>query len=107
VAEKLARVRLIKGDDITLRFTVVDEDGVAVNITGWAISWIMTSGLVKTVGAGVTITDAPNGVVEVEIDPVDTASLTEIHYCHKLRRTGTGTVSTLAYGNIQIIDPCG
>lgn len=107
------------GKDYVLQFTVEDSDGVAVDITGYAISWsmfpkLLTEGAAtipsfaaKTVGSGITLTDATNGILQVVIDDVDTDVLvgtqTDIpDYRHELRRTDSGSEAVLSYGSVVL-----
>lgn len=70
------------GDDLILKIAVTDADaGGFKNLTGAAVIWrasrkIGSSALIsKSVGSGITITDAVNGELEVELVPTDTEDL--------------------------------
>lgn len=98
------------GDDKTLQFTVKDQDGVVVDITGASITWAFaarvgaTAIASKTVGSGITITDAAAGVFQVTIDAADTASLTGGVLYHEAQLVDSGGVkSTIAYGDMTIL----
>lgn len=96
------------GEDKVLEFTVVDSAGAAVNITGWALEWILRSGageralLTKTVGSGVTITGGAGGVCQVAIADTDTDDLAAGRYWHALRRTDAGNEAVLSYGQVVL-----
>ncbi len=100
---------LFKGEDQVLEFTVLDSSDVAVDITGWAMTWTFAtaagvSSFTKTVGSGITITDAASGVLQVQIDAADTASLAKGPYHHSLERSDSGAVAVLSYGAAQLLD---
>jgi hypothetical protein len=93
------------GEDRTLRFTVLDENDAVVDITGYALEWVMrerpataTAAITKTTGSGITITDGPNGLCEVTIADADTLSLSPGTYFHTLRRTDDGLETVLSFG---------
>lgn len=81
---------LCSGDDRTLRFTITDDTGVPVNLTGmlaarWGCARLLANGnyvlpanVTKSLGSGVTLADAPGGVIEVAITGVETSLLTHI-----------------------------
>lgn len=89
-AEPKGPLNMVSGDIHTFLFAVVDEDGAAVNISGYGIAasiFTVTDGqpvtpaLVSyTVGAGVTITTAASGEFSVATAAVDTAGVSGRHY---------------------------
>ena len=98
------------GEDQLLRFTI--DDGAiptpaASDITGFALEWVLRLSpggpvalIAKTTGAGIVITDGPNGVCEVAIDDGDTINLQpSARYFHTLRRTDAGFETVLAFGD--------
>jgi hypothetical protein len=103
------RDQFVAGDDKTLRITI-DNDG---SIAGWALSFIFKRSrfdadadalFTKTVGDGVTISDAVNGVVDVQIDRADTVDAGPgMSYWYDLVRTDTGSYATEAYGNVVLL----
>lgn len=103
------------GTDRVLQFSVVDADDVAVNITGWALQWVLvrapgaaaSSGhlVSKTVGSGITITNGAGGVCQVAVEDADTDGLEGSDsplYRHELRRTDGGNEDILAYGTVVL-----
>ena len=100
------------GDTRVLELTITDEADAVVNLTGAAITWALskrnasevlpkgTAILTKTVGSGITITDAANGRADVAIDPADTADLKGEYY-HEVQLVLTDT-STVLYGLVTI-----
>lgn len=105
---------LFSGTDKLLEFSVVDADGAAQNITGWAMSWTLftrptppagaTALLTKTTGAGgISITDGSGGVCQVSIADTDTDDLIgDALYYHELRRTDSGNEDVLSYGTLWL-----
>lgn len=96
------------GEDKVLSFTVVDVAGAAVNITGWAIEWVLRERqgdralIEKAVGSGVTISDGPGGVCQVAVTDTDTDTLAGGRYWHALRRTDAGNEAVLSYGQVVL-----
>lgn len=96
------------GDDKTLTITVLDENESAVAITGATIAWRAsrshnkTADITKTTSSGITITDGPNGVFEVDLDADDTEDLKGIFY-HEAQVTFVdGSISTVLKGRMKI-----
>jgi hypothetical protein len=96
------------GTEKILRFTVTDEDGASVNLTGASVWWLLqdepNSGsliFLKTGGSGITVSGCTTDVVLA-------ASLTEGcalsgTYHHQLSASGiTYTPDVLAVGTVQI-----
>jgi ABC-type sulfate transport system permease subunit len=80
----------------------------ATTIAGWAITFTLKvrdrSGaalITRTVGSGITITDAVNGVFTVLLTAANT-TLTPGVYSYDIRRTDAGSATTLTYGFITI-----
>lgn len=99
------------GDDKTLTITVTDANDVVVDLTGAsALVWILKRSkhaaailVTKGLGAGVTITDAENGIFTVDLNPADTAALTQNNYYHEAQITdASGNISTLLIGTANI-----
>ncbi len=113
-----ALIEMFSGDSKILRYTVKDGSGAVIDITGAAFRWglfkldtdestptaknstVLTPPGEKTVGSGIVITDAANGVLEVTLDPADTAPLKGSFY-HEIEMILTET-STVAFGQIDI-----
>lgn len=93
------------GEDRSLDFTVLDGDDVAVNITNYALEWVLretpgsgTAAITKTTSDGITITDGPAGECRVAIADADTIDLSPGRYFHTLRRTDDGLETVLSFG---------
>lgn len=108
-------VTMARGDDEVLEGTIYQDDGVTEeDITGWDLWFtgklLITSGDVdavfqKTIGDGITVTDAANGAYEIAIDAADTdgfaASDTTIQ-CDLQAKDTLGKVKTLLTGRITV-----
>ena len=94
--------RIFAGEDRDLVYTVADSAGAAVDVTGWAISWV-AGAVTKTVGAGVALTTPASGVVTVTLAAADTEALSGLLSHYRLRRTDTGANVVLAYGRIKVL----
>lgn len=107
-----------RGDTRAITYTVVDEAGVAVDISVAQFIWILAEQdastaepqprpgstiLTKTEVTGVVIVDAPNGDIRIDIDSTDTVALrAPVTYYHEVQITLAGKVTTIAFGNITI-----
>ena len=70
------------GDDLNIVYTVQDETGAALGLTGSSVTWkALVSGTTTaavskaTGGSGITLTTPGSGVLTVDLDPSDTSSL--------------------------------
>ena len=101
------------GTDKVVQFTITDFAGVAQNITGWALRFVLTrrgslTALIeKTVGAGIAITNGAGGICQVSITDTDTNNLPtyglDPAYEYELRRTDDGNEDVLAYGSVVLL----
>lgn len=99
------------GDTKRLIVSVKDPDGAAVPLGGalsiqwWAAKRVSSSTRLveKGLGTGVTVTDAPNGVLRVDIDPDDTALVSGAFY-HELEVIDSGgDIQTVLKGTMTVI----
>lgn len=94
------------GEDRAFPFAIKDAAGAALPITGFAFEFVVRTSpgataatLTKTTGAGeITITDGPNGLLEVAILDADTLMLAPGSYHYTLRRTDDGSEQVAAFG---------
>src|SRR5262245_16720260 len=102
-------LRFIRAQDIVLKASMSPPR----DITGWSIQFEMrdrlggSSVLVKTVGSGITITDAGRGIISIALAKASTSGLTvsaELAagegYVWKIRRTDAGHTLVLARGQL-------
>lgn len=75
------------GDNITLNFTAFEEDGVTpLNLTGLDIKYGLARSageaplFMKTVGSGITVTNAAAGQFSVALAPADTLKFNGDYY---------------------------
>lgn len=111
------------GEDKTLSFTVLDADGVPMDISGWALAFIVRSKdtstgtpvLTKTTSSGITITGTYNATpasntqrAVVSLVDTDTAEndgtviIKPAKYRYSLKRTDSGSETILAFGNFVL-----
>ena len=97
------------GEKKVLHFTVVDSAGAAVNITGWALNWVLTDKpgttalITKTTSSGITITNGAGGVYQVTIDAADQTTLAAGTYYYRSWRTTSGSEQALAFGPVTLL----
>lgn len=100
------------GEDRTLAYSVVDEDGDPQVMTGWSLSWTLAprqgqeAVLTKTVGSGITVSngDGVNDLATVVVSDSDTEGLEKGPgtYYAELRRTDAGFEAVLSYGTVVL-----
>lgn len=97
------------GESLTIGQTVVDEAGAAVNISGATVHCSLARRPGGTVVAGTdesptsitaSVTDGPNGVLEVVIPKSLTITLLGTYYWHIDTEDGAGDQATVAHGFI-------
>lgn len=106
-------LKMYRGDTAQFRVTALDIDGNPLDITG-ASAWFTAKRTTqdgdvdavfqKTVGTGITITDAPNGVMLVQLAEADTNTLTKkeiLEYDLQIKDTSDG-VYTVARGALTV-----
>jgi len=105
-------IEFFSGNDITLRFSVIDtETSLPLNMSGsLELIWGLAKRqgvlpiITKTLNEGVNLTDAANGIVEVDLHHDETEPLKGEYY-HEMRLTTSGDKQiTLAYGEVNVIN---
>lgn len=90
------------GDDVLLRFGILDANGSSQDMTGNTASWIlqdeMNSACISVQKAG-TITGC---FVDITISGSDDTATLSGYYYHELTATASGSAVTLATGTIKI-----
>lgn len=96
----------VAGDTMVLTFSVVDDAGVAVNLTGATFRWgvgkrisiaqIGTPVVTKTLGSGVVVATPTSGVAVVTLTAGDMTAIGD--YIHELEITISGVSRTYARG---------
>jgi hypothetical protein len=72
---------IYQGKDKTIEVSIVDSSGLPVAISNYTFTWVVYKPetdniiLTKTSASGIIITDAANGVIEIDLKPSDTANL--------------------------------
>lgn len=99
-----------KGRSFTREIEILDDNDDPIDLTGLGVSFVLYSGLsvvlTQTVGAGVTVTDALNGIAQVTLSPIDTAALVGA-YSYEWAVTDVGFVFLVSMGPIDFADPSG
>jgi len=101
---------IYQGESRSLDYVITDDQGEPVDLTFYAPEWRLASRtdetplVTKTLGAGITYTDASQGMLTVELTPEDT-ELTPGLYRRELRlSSGSTQRHTADFGGIQITD---
>ncbi len=111
-------IEIHRGDARIVTFTVVDETGAPVDLAGKTLEWnysnkatdaveplgVAILSPTKTVGVGITVTDAPAGDAEVKLESADTVGQrATLEYYHELQVTdGTDPVTTM-FGIFKLV----
>lgn len=97
-----------QGADWFINFTYENPNGTPVNITGYtAALQIRTSPLAKTTvlsltnGSGITITGA-TGLIACQATAAQTTAITNGRYAYDLEITGSGIVTRIIQGTIEV-----
>lgn len=93
-----------RGDDRTLTGTVLDQDGEAVNISGWTIvfSAAEAPGETPIITVSASITDAAAGTFALDLTHTHTNTARRLAFDVQATTAG-GKVYTLATGVLSII----
>lgn len=110
---------LFQGTDHTLPCTILNRaEDTAIDITGWALSWMVkryksdadaAALITKTTSSGIAIsgvfdTDPVDNtqVATVTIEDTDTITLSPGLYHHELKRTTASSETVLIYGVLEL-----
>ncbi len=98
-----------QGDDVSVAFSVTDDAGAVVDLTGTTVVWRMapskysaSPSISKSTASGITVTDAVGGKFTVAIDAADTAGLGGIYYHEAQVTDAGGKVTTVATGWLTV-----
>ena len=92
----MSLTKAFSGDSIILKFNAVDEYGDVINLTGATLKWQLAQNatatplLTKTVGAGITVTNASGGLFEVRLSFFETRTLSPGNFYHEVELTTSG-----------------
>lgn len=103
-------IEIYRGDNRTFLVAVKDGDGAVVDITGASIKFSVKEEISdtdyviqKTVGSGITITGAANGIYEVYLVPADTQNIdVGVYEYDSELTTAAGNVYTLIRGEFTV-----
>jgi hypothetical protein len=102
-----------RGDAAAWAFTVRQPDGTAQDLTGLSARFTAkrrvddadgaAGSITRTVGSGITVTDAAAGTLVVELAAADTDALTtDTTLVWDLQLTGAGKPRTVAWGTLVV-----
>lgn len=102
---------LYAGESRVLNNTISDSAGNPVNLSGATITFKAAKRrngaaiITKSIGSGITVTNAGAGQHTVTLDPADTAALRGVLFWHIRVTDVGGRVSTTNIGTVAIYDP--
>jgi hypothetical protein len=98
---------LFAGDDAILTYTLTDETGAPLNLTGVSFTYTIAAYeggpavVTKTSASGlVVILNAIGGIVSVDLGNADTIALSGVMWQQLVMTDASGNVSTVSTGNI-------
>lgn len=103
----MASLTVVAQNDLILKYTVTDQDGDAVSLTGATIKWSIRrdletlAALEKTTSAGIAITDAAGGVFQVTITDTETENLTKRYVMEATIIDVDGFIYTITTDDIE------
>ena len=105
---------MIRGNSKLFAFPLTDSDGDPIDLTSCTVTMTAKSAytdtdasatFAKTIGDGITVISAANGVITVDLEPGDTSSLlgrtTRLVYDIQVQ-TAAGRVSTPVTGRLTV-----
>lgn len=110
MTKKSQNVEMVAGDHADLVVTITGSNGVAKNLTGATIKWVLYDDanavelLSKSTGSGVAITNALAGECTISLAPANTLTIAAGIYYHECEVTDAdGIVSTVLIGHVTIL----
>lgn len=103
------QLTIYQGESKSLDYEIALPDGTPKDLSLYFAEWRLTPRgdetpvIAKTLGNGITYTDAAAGQLIVELAPTDTEIPTGI-YRRELRITSSGNAHTADYGRLTIAD---
>lgn len=105
----MSKITVIRGDDITLNATFKDENGTAINITGYTIFFTVKDNYTSTDDTSALISktvtshsDPTNGKTLITLSKTDT-NLSEGNYYYDFQtKDGSGNISSTERGTFVI-----
>jgi len=102
----MSLLTMLRGETVTFALALTDGDDVPLDLAGKGLTFTANRGgttITKTIGAGITVTDEPGGLVEIEIEPDDTSDFEDrIVLAWNLSVTIGADVYTPLTGNLEI-----
>jgi len=91
------------GDSQSITVTVLDDTGAIFDLTGWTVRFSAVAGATTIVKTGTTAAPT-SGVTVIDLDPVDTASLTAdiTRFVYSVRITSGADVRTVTTGTLVV-----
>lgn len=102
-------VEMFSGETKEIEVHVVDDAGNDVNLTGYSISWILsryyggTAVITKTVGSGITVTDAAHGLFKITVTATESAGYAG-QYVHRALIDLSGVKAMVLAGTFVVLE---
>lgn len=106
---KATPVSMFRGDSQTFELTVTDSKGLPVDISGCSATFVVArtqseaAEVTKRIGNGITLVDAPHGVMKVTLAPQDTTNLKGDYYYELELDYPDGSINTILFGTLSVI----
>lgn len=99
---------IVKKNDVVFVYTITDQDGAAVSLSGATILWQLkltsddTALIEKTTSSGISITDAAGGEFEVTLTDTDTDIDVGEYYIEALITDASGYKYTVTEDDFDV-----
>lgn len=114
MAIRAARIEIARGETLSINVSVIDDASAAVDITGWTLEASFRNaendpaliGAKKTIGSGITVTNAAGGLFTIALPASETVNeaMRNLDRFWDVWRVDVGSEAQLAYGSWQFRD---
>lgn len=112
VASRKRNLTVERNRSFTFEAAIEDADGAAQDITGWQFRWVAEEAITdetpvftKTLGDGITITNAAGGIVRFHLPPAFTASLSLGPLAYFIEaQTDANETQTILFGTLTVVE---
>jgi hypothetical protein len=97
-------VKIQSGDTLDLIYTIVDQDGTVIDLTGGSISWVayINGTSTEVINKTGVLTTPVSGITTVFLAPSDTVSLDGVYNIEGKHTTSEDDVYTFEEGELVV-----